>query len=150
MVFYLQISIYTICHRHGIQVKEKTERFRCIYSNQGFQCGCRQMCRWTTVLPVHMCSGFPTGRSKQMFMTSWNDVTMISHAILGENYKRRAHPNLGAVIWVFWHWTVGSTDKSRPSTLAILVPLMEQSITRMNYVFHLSICMYPDLFRTFS
>ena len=34
----------------------------------------------------------------------------------------------------------------RPYTLAILVPLVEQSITRMNCVFHLSICMYPDLF----
>ena len=33
-----------------------------------------------------------------------------------------------------------------PSTPAILVPLMEQSITRMNCVFHLFIGMYPDLF----
>ena len=33
----------------------------------------------------------------------------------------------------------------RPSTLAILVPLMEQSITRKNCVFYLSICMYPGL-----
>ena len=33
----------------------------------------------------------------------------------------------------------------RPFTPAISVPLMEQIITRMNCVFHLSICMYPDL-----
>ena len=33
----------------------------------------------------------------------------------------------------------------RPSTLAISVPLMEQSITRMDCVICLSICMYPDL-----
>ena len=32
----------------------------------------------------------------------------------------------------------------RPSTLAISVPLMEQSITRKNFVFYLSICMYLD------
>ena len=33
----------------------------------------------------------------------------------------------------------------RPSTLAILVPLVEQSIIRMDHVICLSICMYPDL-----
>ena len=32
-----------------------------------------------------------------------------------------------------------------PSTLAISVPLMEQSMTRLKCVFCLSICMYPDL-----
>ena len=41
---------------------------------------------------------------------------------------------------------LGPLTSCRPSTLAILVPLMEQTITRMNCVFHLSICMYPDLF----
>ena len=106
---------YYICHRHRIRVKEKMERFGCIYSNWGFQHGCWQMCRWTTVFPEHMCSGFPARRSKQMIMTSWNDVTMISHAILGGNYERRAHPNLGEVFWDFWHWMVGSIDK--PQTL---------------------------------
>ena len=102
-----------MCHRHGIWVKEKTERFGCIYSNWGFWCWCQWMPRWTTVFPVCMHNGFPAGRSKQMIMTSWNDVTMISHAILGGNYKRRAHPNLRAVIWVFWHWRVRSIDKSK-------------------------------------
>ena len=33
----------------------------------------------------------------------------------------------------------------KPSTLAISVPLVEQSITRKNCVFYLSICMHPDL-----
>ena len=41
---------------------------------------------------------------------------------------------------------LGLLTSHRPSTLAISVPLVEQSITRMNYVFHLSISMYPDLF----
>ena len=46
---------------------------------------------------------------------------------------------------------LGLLTSHRPSTLAISVPLVEQSITRMNCVFHLSICMYPDLFwGTFS
>ena len=40
---------------------------------------------------------------------------------------------------------LGPLTSHRLSTLAISVPLMEQSITRMNCVFYLSICMYPDL-----
>ena len=94
-------------------LRKRQERFRCICSNWGFWCWCQWMCRWTMVFPVHMHSGFPAGRSKQMIVTSSNDVTMISCAILGGNYKRRAHPNLGAIVWAFWHWTVGSTDKSQ-------------------------------------
>ena len=92
---------------------EKTKRFWCIYSNQGFWHWHQWMYIQTMVFPVCMHSGFLAGRSKQMIVTSRNDVTMISCAILGGNYKRRAHPNLGAVIWVFWHWIVGSTDKSQ-------------------------------------
>ena len=38
----------------------------------------------------------------------------------GGNYKRRAHTNLRAVIWVFWHWTVGSIDKSQTLYLGYL------------------------------
>ena len=40
---------------------------------------------------------------------------------------------------------LGLLTSHRPSTLAITVPLVEQSITKMNCVFCLSICMYPDL-----
>ena len=39
----------------------------------------------------------------------------------------------------------GLLTSHRPSTLAILVPLVEQCITRMNCVICLFICMYPDL-----
>ena len=39
---------------------------------------------------------------------------------------------------------LGLLTSHRPSTLAIPVPLMEQSITRMDHVICLSICMYPD------
>ena len=41
----------------------------------------------------------------------------------------------------FW----GLLTSHRPSTLTISVPGMEQSITRMDCVICLSICMYPDL-----
>ena len=39
----------------------------------------------------------------------------------------------------------GLLTSHRPSTLAVSVPLVEQSITRMDCVICLSICMYPDL-----
>ena len=40
---------------------------------------------------------------------------------------------------------LGPLTSHRPSAPVILMPLMEQSITRMNCVFYLSICMYPDI-----
>ena len=40
---------------------------------------------------------------------------------------------------------LGLLTSHRPSTLAISVALVEQSITRMNCVLYLSICMHPDL-----
>ena len=94
------------CLKHEIWIKEKTERLRCSYSNWGFQQWCWQMCRWIMAFPVHMHSSFPTRRSKQTIVTSWNDVTMTSYTILGGKYKREAHTSLGAVIWVFWYWMV--------------------------------------------
>ena len=123
-------SVSYICHRHRIWVKEKTKRFRCIYSNQGFWHGCQQMHWWTTVFPVYMCSSLSTRRSKQMIMTSWNDVTRISCAILGGNYKRKAHSNLRLSSRSSDTECLGLLTSHRPSTLAISVPLIEQSITR--------------------
>ena len=57
--------------------------------------------------------------------------------------------NLRAVVWVSGTEWLGLLISYKPSTLAIVVPLMEQSITRMNCVPCLSICMYPDLFGNF-
>ena len=42
---------------------------------------------------------------------------------------------------------LGLFPSHRPSTSATSEPLMEQSITRMDCVICLSICMYPDLSR---
>ena len=70
----------------------------------------------------------------------------ISHAIEGGNYKRRAQPNLKAVVWVFWYQSFGSVNKSQTLYFGYLsVPLMEKSIIRMECVTCLSICIYPDL-----
>ena len=44
---------------------------------------------------------------------------------------------------------LGPLASHRPSTPAFLVLLMEQSIIRMNCVFHLPICMYPDILGNF-
>ena len=71
---------------------------------------------------------------------------MISHALWGGKYIRRAHTNLRVVIWVSGTEWLGLLISHRPSTLAISEPLMEQSITMKNCVFYLSICTYPDLF----
>ena len=40
---------------------------------------------------------------------------------------------------------LGLLTSHRPSTLAVSVPLKEKSITRMDSVTCLSICIYPDL-----
>ena len=42
------------------------------------------------VVMLCMHSGSPTLRSEQMIVMSLYDVTRISHATVGENYKRRA------------------------------------------------------------
>ena len=130
-------------------LREKTTRFRCSYINWGFQWWCQQMHRQTMASPLCMHSGFLTGRSDQTIVMSWNDVTVIPHAILGGMYKRRAHTILRTLIWVSGTEQLGLLISHRPSTLAISVSLMEQSITRMNCVPCLSICMYPDLFGNF-
>ena len=49
-------------------------------------------------------------------------------------------------MWVSDTEWLGLLVSHRPSTLAILVPLVEQTITRKKCVLYLSMCMYPDLF----
>ena len=65
----------------------------------------------TAMFWMHMYSGFPAGRSEQTIVTSFHDVTRISCAIEGGNYKRRAPPNLMAVIWFFCYKAFGSINK---------------------------------------
>ena len=52
--------------------------------------GCQQMCRRTMAVLLHMHSGFPAKILEQMIVTSLYDVTMVSHATVEGNYKRRA------------------------------------------------------------
>ena len=74
-------------------------------------------------------------------MSQWSLLLFWEGSLKGE-YTQTS----GAVIWVSGTEWWGLLISHRPSTPAILVPLVEQSITRKNYVFYLSICMYPDLF----
>ena len=92
-----------------------------------------------------MHSGFPAERLEQMIMMSFHDITRISHAIEGENYKRRANQTLGLSSESSDTKCLDLFASHRPSSLATSVPFVEQSITRMVCVICLSICMYPDL-----
>ena len=93
---------------------------------------------------VHMHSGFPTGRSEQMIMTSLHDITRISHArdrtIKGEHYQTS-----GLSSGYSGTKCLGLLMSYRPSTLAVSVPLVEKSISRIECVTCLSIYMYQDL-----
>ena len=92
-----------------------------------------------------MHSGFPAQSSMQMVVMSLNDVTKIYHATLGGTIKGQHTRTSGLSSGSSDTECLGLLTNYRPTTSAILVPLMEQSITRMNCVICLSICMYPDL-----
>ena len=137
------------CHRYGKGIRKRDEEAWNLCNIHDFWCGCWQMCRWTVAVLLHMHSGFPALRLEQTIVTSLYDITRISHATVGGNYKRRAWPSLRAavtVIWVFQHKCLGLSTSHRPSTLAVLVSPWVGSITGMHSVICLSICMHPDLF----
>ena len=96
---------------------------------------------------------FSCWKMEQMIMTSLCDIMRISHAEKGGSYKRKAWPNLGAVvtlIWVFWYKAFGLVSKPQTLYLSCLSALWGGSITRMNCATYLSICMHPDLSGGFS
>ena len=84
------------------------------------------MCRQPMAFPLCVHSGLPTEKVGQMIVTSLDDITMIGHAIWGGKYIRRAHSSFGAGVWVSGTEWLGLLLSHQPSTLAILVPLMEQ------------------------
>ena len=77
-------------------------------------------------ISLHMHSGFSMEKIEQMIMMSLDDFTEIAHAIWGGKYIRRASWSFGAVIWVSGTEWVGLLLSHQPSTLAILVTLVEQ------------------------
>ena len=128
-----------------IWLRKKTERFGCIYSIWGSsvdagRCADEWQCFWCTCVVV-----FPL-EDQSRWLWCHEMTTQGSLLLLMEGTIKGEH-----------NWTVGLSSGSsdtkhlgllsshRPSTLAISVPLMEQSINRMDCVICLSICMYPDL-----
>ena len=110
-----------------------------------FQHGCWWMCRWKMMF---WCTCAVVFLEEDQSRWSWHHEMMSqgSLVLLREGTIKGEH-----------NWTLGLSSGSsdtehlgllarhRPSTSAISVPLMEQSITRMDCVICLSICMYPDL-----
>ena len=87
----------------------------------------RQRCRQILVIPLCMCSAFPTEMGEQTILTSFGDVIIILFMHLGIGYKRKVCKNLGAVVWVSeTEWLGQLLEGHWTSTLAILVPLVEQ------------------------
>ena len=84
------------------------------------------MHRQTMTVLLHMHSGFPTKILEQMIMMSLYDVTRVSHATVGGNYKKESmtkpqgcyYCHLGVSTKAF-----GSLASHRPSTLSVSVPL---------------------------
>ena len=76
--------------------------------------------------PLHMHSGLPMEKVKEMIVTSLDDVTMIAHAIGGGKYIRRVHLGFRVVVWVSGTEPFSLLLSHRPSTPATWVPLVGQ------------------------
>ena len=132
----------------------------------GMEFGLKKRQRGLDTFIVSRDSGMAAGRCAD---EQWHFLCACTVVFLPEDQSRWLWCNEMTSQWslvLFWEgiikgehtWTLGLSSgfsdteqlglltSHRPSTLAILVSLMEQSITRMNCVFRLSICMYQDLF----
>ena len=91
--------------------------------------GCWQVYRQIMTVLLHMCSGFPAKMVEQTFVTSLNDVTRVSHVLVGGNYKRGSATKLKEFGCCYYcHLGVltqvlGSLQSHRPSTSAVSVSL---------------------------
>ena len=103
---------------------------RCADEQQGFQCTC------TVVFLLE-------DQSRQSWhhemMSQWSLMLLREGTIKGQHNQI-----LGLSSGSSDTKCLGLFTSHRPSTLATSVPLMEQSILRMDHVIYLSICMYPD------
>ena len=94
---YIYIYIY-ICHRHENRVMKEMKRF-----------GAFVVFGVLAWMPVDAQMNHGSSNVHAQWYSHWkiradnHDVMRISHAIKGGNYKRRALPNLRAVVWVFWY-----------------------------------------------
>ena len=86
---------------------------------------------------------------------SWHHKTTSQESLMhkkGGKYKRGSSVELEEfgccciVIWVFIHTLYGLLLSHRPSTSAVLVPLMQEALSRCTVLLVLSISECPDLF----
>ena len=135
-----------ICHRHGNWVKERTERFGCMYSIWGSgvdtsRCTDKQWCFQCTCTVVFLLEDL----SRWLWcheMTSQGSLMLLREGtIKGEHNQTLGLPSGSSDTE-----HLGLLTSHKPSTSSIWVPPMEQGIIRMDCVICLSICMYPDLF----
>ena len=141
--------VWYMCHRHGNWVKEKMEKFRCIYSIWGSsmdarRCADKWQCFWCTFTVVFLLEDQSRWLWHHEMMSQGSLILLREGTIKGEHNQTSG---LSSGSSDTEH--LGLLTSHRPSTLAVSVPLVEQSITRMDCVICLSICMYPDLLGNF-
>ena len=74
-----------------------------------------------------MHSAFPAEMGEQMILMSFSDVIIAQLMHVGIGYERKVHKSLRAVVWLSGtEWLGQLLGGYQPSTLAVLVPLMEQ------------------------
>ena len=89
--------------------------------------GCQHRCSQILAISLCMHSAFPAEMGEQMILTSFSDIIIILLLHLGIEYKRKVHKSLRAVVWVSGTEWLGWLLRGHwPSTLAILVPPVEQ------------------------
>ena len=74
----------------GKRVRKRDDEVQTLRNIWDIWHACQQIGRWTMAVLLCMCSGFSTEILEQMIMTSLYDITRVSHATEGGNYKRRA------------------------------------------------------------
>ena len=114
------------CHRHRKGIQKRDNEVWTLHNIGDIWHGHWWMYRQTMAVLLHMCSGFPTERLEQTIAISLYDVTRVSHATMGGNYKRRAQPSLGGCYYCHLGVSTqafGSLASHRSSILAVLVLL---------------------------
>ena len=133
------------CHRHENWVKEEMKRFGCIGSIWGSgmyarRCADEWQQFWCACAVV-----FPLENQSRLlwchFMMSWGSLLLLREGTI----KGEHNQTLGLSSGYSGTKHLGLLTSHWPSTLAVLMPLVEKSISRMECVTCLSICMYPDL-----
>ena len=141
------------CHRHRKGIWKRDDKVWTLHNIWDFWHRCWQMHRWTMVVLLCMCSGFPTKRLEQMIVTSLYDVTRVSHATVGGNYKRRVWMSLWTavtVIWVFQYKCLGLRQATDLLLQLCQCPLSRKHIQNAQCCFFFNKHVSRPIWRTLS